>query len=600
MASTNHNHDLFGAPDHVRHNFHCRVGNPPQKSVPPEQPVAVHGFPVPGEQSPKAATVMNDDFFLSDAKWANLKNLDMCDYVVIGSGCTALAFIEEALRLDPCKKILCLERGDFWLPSHFQNLPLPFKMVLGGESETFPFTLSAETYNNPELGYCHGSCPFFGGRSTFWSAWCPQPTPPLMRDFPPGMIATTEEPGFWEQAKGLLNVTSAADIEDTVFGDLQKMIDQKLDQSEISQLVPTADFSQPAQMAVGRSNPTSTLRFNKFSTPGPLLARNNTQRELAKEGKGAQLLIRLNATVAKLKDCSDGYVRGIQTNDRILEWNNKKTKVVLCAGAFPNATLLLNSIPSARRTVGKRVTGHFLTHIAARVPISVFGKWNQKPDLEIAAHYVAGTHPETGRQYHVQITAIHSTNPDEQADDAARECPDYAAAATRDQLVGSEEYVVFVCATLGEFTEENPNNFLRLNHNNPDPTTNVLLQYTLVDADKKLWDVMDQATYKTIEAMSGDPGALEYWDENLHGWTKKHPAVENIRVPGIVHEASTSFVGDQAHGGSLDGLYRPHGVKNLFVTGAGILPTAGSWNPTMTICGYAQDLARRLHRGEGN
>jgi choline dehydrogenase-like flavoprotein len=38
--------------------------------------------------------------------------------------------------------------------------------------------------------------------------------------------------------------------------------------------------------------------------------------------------------------------------------------------------------------------------------------------------------------------------------------------------------------------------------------------------------------------------------------------------------------------------------KQQFVTGAGILPTAGSWNPTMTICGFAQDLARRLHRGE--
>jgi len=155
-----------------------------------------------------------------------------------------------------------------------------------------------------------------------------------MRDFPHSMITTTEEPGFWEKAKDLLNVTSAADIEDTVFGDLQKMIDQKLDQSKIRQLVPTADFSEPAQMAVGRNNPTSTLRFNKFSTPGPLLGRNNKQRDLCGEGKGARLLIRLNATVARLKDCGDGYVRGIQTNDKILEWSNEKTKVILCAGVW--------------------------------------------------------------------------------------------------------------------------------------------------------------------------------------------------------------------------------------------------------------------------
>jgi hypothetical protein len=46
-------------------------------------------------------------------------------------------------------------------------------------------------------------------------------------------------------------------------------------------------------------------------------------------------------------------------------------------------------------------------------------------------------------QYHVQITAIHSPNPEQDAEDAARECPDYAAAASRYQLMGSEEYVVF-------------------------------------------------------------------------------------------------------------------------------------------------------------
>ena len=34
------------------------------------------------------------------------------------------------------------------------------------------------------------------------------------------------------------------------------------------------------------------------------------------------------------------------------------------------------------------------------------------------------------------------------------------------------------------------------------------------------------------------------------------------------------------------------------MTGNAILPTASSWNPTLTMCGYAQDLARRLNAGE--
>lgn len=33
------------------------------------------------------------------------------DYVVVGSGCTALAFIQEALTINPHARILCLERG---------------------------------------------------------------------------------------------------------------------------------------------------------------------------------------------------------------------------------------------------------------------------------------------------------------------------------------------------------------------------------------------------------------------------------------------------------------------------------------------------------
>jgi len=193
----------------------------------------------------------------------------------------------------------------------------------------------------------------------------------------------------------------------------------------------------------------------------------------------------------------------------------------------------------------------------------------------------------------VQITAIHSPNPESDADDAARECPDYAAAATYEQLKDSKGYVVFVCATLGEFTEHNRDNHIKLN-NTKDPTTNITLQFTLSDDDRKLWDVMDQATYQSIETMSGQSN-IEYWDTSTQGWIEEKPAVDSIRIPGIVHEASTAYVGKKSNGGSLDSWYRPHGVKNVFVTGGALFPTAGSWNPTLTMCGFAQDLARKLH-----
>ena len=78
---------------------------------------------------------------------------------------------------------------------------------------------------------------------------------------------------------------------------------------------------------------------------------------------------------------------------------------------------------------------------------------------------------------------------------------------------------------------------------------------------------MDEATYQTINVMAGgETSAIEYWDVYKGEWTKVKQPKETIRTPGIVHEASTAFVGAKEDGGSLDDSYRPHGVKNVVRT----------------------------------
>jgi choline dehydrogenase-like flavoprotein len=52
---------------------------------------------------------------LSDQTWSNILAHGDFDYIVIGSGFTALAFIQKTLELDPRAKILCLERGGKYL-----------------------------------------------------------------------------------------------------------------------------------------------------------------------------------------------------------------------------------------------------------------------------------------------------------------------------------------------------------------------------------------------------------------------------------------------------------------------------------------------------
>ncbi|KDQ11216.1 hypothetical protein BOTBODRAFT_35520 [Botryobasidium botryosum FD-172 SS1] len=599
--------DYLAAPAYGNASFHVRIGaKPPQAS-----PANECGFPQPGVQSPSAYDATTPHYFVDKTTWDNIIDHGDFDDVVVGSGFCALAYVSEALKRDPFRKILMLERGEFWLPAHFQNLPLPFKAVLGGPSETFPWTLSPETYRIPEVKYLHGSCPFFGGRSTFWSAWCPIPSKDLMRGFPESLLATAYPEGapseglneFWANASSLLNVTKADKINNGTYSQLQRHIDQLLRDGKI----PSVDYTEAGPLAVGNPVPTARVRFNKFSTPGPLLAIQDRQRKLYDQGKGSPLMIASNVTAKKM--LFDGKkVVVLETSRGALCFPKGKTNVILAAGAIPNTTILLNSVKALQDRAGSRLTGHFLSHIAARFKIgqklkdkiqAEVDELGGKDRLQMAASYVAGR-DKSGLQYHVQVTALHSPNPLEDAEEAARQCPDYAAAATPQQLKDSEGYIVLVCATLGEFYEHNPNSWVRRNPQDPDPTTNVQVQLTLAKEDRELWDTMDDATYHAIKVMAGEEaGTLEYWhpyDTAGNGaWKSEQPNQADIRIPGAVHEASTLFVGPESERqASVDKDYKPFGTENVYVTGAALFPSAGSWNPTLTMCGYAQDLATKI------
>lgn len=154
-----------------------------------------------------------------------------------------------------------------------------------------------------------------------------------------------------------------------------------------------------------------------------------------------------------------------------------------------------------------------------------------------------------------------------------------------------------MCATLGEFDETNRESYVKRNLQDNDPTTNVKVQVTLTEKDWHLWDVMDKATYDAITVMAGSEASkLEYW-HNDGGWKPTKAPTSDIRVPGAVHEASTLYMGKPSDPmASVDDEYRPFGSRNVYVTGAALFPSAGSWNPTLTMCGYAQDLARKLSK----
>lgn len=547
---------------------------------------------------------MDHLFFLSDSGLKQAREEGSFDFVVIGSGFCTLAFADRMLRHDRHSRILIIERGPFFLPEHFQNLPLPYQQTLGGLTETYPWSLSSRTAGQGpgSISWVHGMVPFFGGRSIMWSAWCPRPTRAEMFDWPEETILAAEK--NFVDAERLLNVVPADKIDAAldssgltlaskrrpVYGNMQRALQGAL--AKNLQHVGTATGCFAAPIAVG-AGVQEDLDFAKFSTPAPLLDLVIRQAKLAGNRRGQPLSIVTNCAVSRILQ-QDGVATALETSRGI--FNLGGAKLVLGMGALPPATLLLNSFPHLTRA-GERFTGHFITSIVARMPKRNFPFAEELVEMELAAIYVAGRTNEMNMQYHVQLSVLSDSNPTRNAERAARYMPDVVATASPAQLIDSQDYLVFVCASLGELDWRNQDSWLRTN-NNSDLTTNVLLQCVANDVDAATWDAMDLATFQMLErALSPiGPTGVEYWHggQEAGTWQMKRPVVEQRRAPAVVHEASALWIGD-GRAGIVRTDYRPHGVANVYITGAGLWPTAGSWNPTLTMVALAQDLADRLN-----
>ncbi|MEY8688881.1 MAG: GMC oxidoreductase [Leptothrix sp. (in: b-proteobacteria)] len=561
-------------------------------------PNFAHGYPTPGPQISSPQKVMDHVFFLSDTDWKRVREEEQFDYIIIGSGFCALAFAERILAARPQTRILMVERGPFFLPEHFQNLPIPYQHTLGGFSETFPWTLSSKTANQPagHIQWQHGMVPFFGGRSIMWSAWCPRPTRDELAFWPEQTVAAAE--ARFATAEALLNVVPADRIDTNpelldyiatqrpTYGLMQTSLQTMLDRN-IGR-IDSATRWLPAPLAAG-SGQTGGVDFAKFSTPAVIMELALKQAGLAKAHPHAASPLRIvtNCVVTSIHQ-QDGVATALDTSRGMV--NVGQAKVILAMGTLPPTTLLLNSFPQVRRA-GERFTAHFITSVVARVPRQDFDFGAELGELELAAIYLAGKNRKNDMQYHVQLSVLSDRDPVKNAQKAARCMPDVVATASPAQLLSSEDHLVFVCAVLGEIDFRNPDNHFRRN-DQADPTTNVTLQVLANENDRQTWDTMDEGTFQMMERVFAPQGRVEYWhgDPDTGHWSDKRPATKERRVGGLVHEGSTLWIGDGDSG--VVGLdYRPNGVENVYVTGGALWPAGGSWNPTMTMVALAQHLA---------
>ena len=192
-----------------------------------------NGYPLPGKQNTTPNEVMKQMFFVTDEEWEKIKQAEKFDYVVIGSSFCALGFITRVTKNNPTAKILVLEQGQYFHPCHFQNLSPVYIHTWRGASETFPWSISEKTHQGKYMKWLHGMCNFFGGRSLFWSGWCPEPTTDEMENWPPEVVEVVHD--YFGEVNELINVTTADQVfrkqysAKPVYGKLQEALQNTLE-----------------------------------------------------------------------------------------------------------------------------------------------------------------------------------------------------------------------------------------------------------------------------------------------------------------------------------------------------------------------------------
>jgi hypothetical protein len=617
-----------------------------------------HGFPTPGPQNPTVTQVMNHIYFGSEEKWKECREKLVFDYVVIGSGFCSYAFVDRIIKnaIKNCSpeqelkipNILVLERGSFYYPEHFQNLPHAFKFITPEQrffNETFPWYLARSSAtmritegatppenNDKGATWQHGMVPFFGGRSSLWSAWCPRPDVHKLEssdinNWPAEMIDMMRQPSFFEDAENLLGVYNTVNFanftinmregtngyrvppEYCIYADLQLELHRLLEEQMYK--LGSVNHVSGAPLAIKDVNGNFTNIFEKFSVVGPYMALLKKYRcdvDDPKKNLGQIAAITECVVQRIIVDDESNSPIALDTS-RGIQPLGKDTKVIIACGCMPAATLLLNSYPQHKiPKVGSAFSAHFISAITARIRKTDIPFARDLPlEFEQAALYLSGQEEEGRLSYHAQITVLSDKNPEKDEAVALKYMPDVVSTASKEQLKGSEEHIVFVYALLGELETKPENHFTMFNANAEDKACNCKLAYSIGENDKKVWCEMEKVGFDSLEQIFANEkaGNVEYWNFFTNTWTSDRFA---LRVPGMVHESSVVPMGTEDNG-AVGFDFAPYGTesrsfqdgtdveiinKNVYVTGSGLWPSGPSWNPTLTMCAFAQKLADNL------
>jgi choline dehydrogenase-like flavoprotein len=518
------------------------------------------------------------------------------DVVIIGAGMFGGYCAEKLFRRDATEKlrILVLEAGPFFLPTHVNNLPLggmSQDVVWGRPWTGKPPFVTKDVNNKKGLAFC------VGGRSLFWAGWAPMLMPGDLEKWP-------------EDVRNFLNSPDGYDRTAIEIGSKQKteLIEETDNYKKLFAAFKTVEGMafgdgrieaiEPAPLAVMASRPTPGIfPFDQYSSVTFLIdAINQDRRESEDPNKrrDRRLMLLPRAEVIRLNRNGDAVtsldldVRGVKQTLHL----GPKTTVVLANGTIEATRLALANLGVGQQARPPKV-GNFMTHMGNSRTVRIrrealkLGKPSRSGN-DVAAFMVRCE--AFGRRFHYQVVAaaLKRGGGGSPWDFVMRLMPDVDQL---DRWIGDRDpdWISIVFRGIGEM-EGN------LHLNAPDEWKNSIrlkgdiadVELDLSGGDTKLRGVMDQVAIDLAKYLAGDdPNNIEYPTEPDHS-----------DIGTTYHEGGTLFMGKvdesitNTHG-------KFHRLPNVYVAGPALFPTLGSANPSLTGLSLARRTADAILTAHG-
>jgi choline dehydrogenase-like flavoprotein len=524
---------------------------------------------------------------------ATAQGTRLFDAVVIGAGMFGGYCAEQIYRLGVANnlRVLVLDAGPFFIPTHLQNLP---SVGINVPSALFPA-------NDPGIARelvwgmpWRGNVPFIGlayclgGKSLYWGGWCPRLLPSDLAMWPPTVAQyLTQNYPLMEQQTGV------SDSTDFIQGPLYTLLKQRVSTITQQSAVPNLDSVQDPPLAVQGQSPASGLfGFDKYSSITALIA---AARDAAHQPDAQRrLFIVPNAHVTRL-NTANGRVVNLQVSVNGTSHSlpiSPNCAVILALGTIESTRLALVSFPTspgnpAAELMGRNLMAHCRSNIFIRIRRAALDPLNMLPiNLQTGALLVRGSTPQ-GR-FHIQVTA--SADPGGNSDALLfTMIPDIDLldATLANQQAGWIS-IGFrgVSQQFGDQINSVPNlagRWINLSPNETDEfgVPRAYVQLTTTASEDALANTMDAAILALANQFAGnDPTNLQIISQNRDG------------LGTTYHEAGTLWMGTNPQTSVTNTNGQFHNVANAFCADQSLFVTVGSVNPTLTGLVLARKVAQ--------